>query len=112
VFSSLTVTIREDYLEIRLGFSPIRKRVKLIDIESARAVRNKWYYFWGIRLTPHGWLFTVSGLQAVEIEMKRGNKFRIGTDTPQALEEAIRQAINDNPGSRRQHYFGNPPADG
>ena len=92
MFSSLTVVIREDYLEMRLGFSPIRKRIKLHEIESAQAVRNKWYYFWGIRLTPHGWLFAVSGLQAVEIKMKRGNKFRIGTDTPQELEEAIRQA--------------------
>jgi len=93
VFSTLTVTIREDYLYIRFGLSPIRKRVNLHDIESAQAVRNKWYYFLGIRLTPHGWLYAVSGLQAVEIKMKKGNKFRIGTDAPQELGEAIRQAI-------------------
>jgi len=92
MFSSLTVIIREDYLEMRLGFSPIRKRVELREIESAQAVRNKWYYFWGIRLTPHGWLFAVFGLHAVAIKMKRGNKFRIGTDTPQELKEAIHQA--------------------
>lgn len=93
MFSSLTVIIRGDYLEVRFGFGPIRKRYKLNEIESAQAVRNKWYYFWGIRLTPYGWLYTVSGLHAVEIKLKTGKTFRIGTDNPQELEEAIQQAI-------------------
>lgn len=93
LFSSLTVIIREDDLEVRFGPGTIRKRFKLWDIESCQVVKNHWYYGWGIRLTSHGWLYNVSGFQAVEIKFRTGQKFRIGTDVPQELEEAIRQAI-------------------
>jgi hypothetical protein len=94
LFSSLTVVIWEEELEARFGPGPIRKRFKLNEIESCQVVKNHWYYGWGIRLTPHGWLYNVSGFHAVEIKLRTGKKFRIGTDVPQELEEAIRQAIN------------------
>ena len=94
LFPSLTVVIREEELEVRFGPGLIRKRFKLNEIESCQVVKNPWYYGWGIRLTPHGVLFRVSGFHAVEIKLRTGKKFRIGTDVPQELEEAITQAIN------------------
>ncbi|MFC2014949.1 hypothetical protein ACFLUP_03040, partial [Chloroflexota bacterium] len=69
------------------------KKFKLQDIKSCRAVRNFWYYGWGIRRTPYGWLYSVSGLGAVEIELVTGKKYRIGTDVPSELEKAIQQGI-------------------
>jgi hypothetical protein len=95
LFSSLTVVIWQEELEVRFGPGPIRKRFKLNEIESCLVVKNHWYYGWGIRLTPHGVLYNVSGFHAVEIKLRTGRKFRIGTDVPQELERAIRQAIND-----------------
>ncbi len=94
LFPSLTVIIWEEELEVRFGPGPIRKRFKLNEIESCQVVKNHWYYGWGIRLTPHGVLYNVSGFYAVEILLRTGKKFRIGTDVPQELEEAIGQAIN------------------
>ncbi len=94
LFSSLTVVIREDDLETRFGPGPIRKKFKLRDIESCQVVRNPWYYGWGIRLTPHGWLYNVSGFDAVEIKLRTGKTFRIGTDDPQELEGAIRREFS------------------
>ncbi len=94
LFSSLTVVIGEDEIEARFGPGPISKRFKLNEIESCQVVKNHWYYGWGIRLTPHGWLYNVSGFNAVEIKLRTGKKFRIGTDVPQELEEAIRQALS------------------
>jgi len=94
LFSSLTVIIWEEELEVRFGPGPIRKRFKLNEIESCHVVKSPWYYGWGIRLTPHGMLFRVSGFHAVEIKLRTGKKYFIGTDVPQELEEAIRQAIN------------------
>ena len=93
LFSSLTVSIWEEELEVRFGPGPIRKRVKLNEIESCRVVKNHWYYGWGIRLTPHGILYNVSGFYAVEIKLRTGKKYRIGTDVPQELELAIQQAL-------------------
>jgi len=52
-------------------------------------VRNQWWWGWGIRLIPGGWLYNVSGLDAVELKMKNGRIFRIGTDEAQRLAEFI-----------------------
>ena len=93
LFSTLTVIIRDEVLEIRFGPGVIRKKFHLKDIKSCQTVKNRWYYGWGIHITPDGWLFNVSGFYAVEIKLKSGKKYRIGTDVPNELEKAIRQAI-------------------
>jgi len=93
LFSSLTVVIWEEELEVRFGPGPIRKRFKLNEIESCKVVKNYWYYGWGIRLTPHGVLYNVSGFYAVEIKLITGKKYRIGTNVPQELEAAIQNAL-------------------
>lgn len=94
LFPSLTVEIDKTRLGVKFGFGVINKKFILKDIESCHIVKNPWYYGWGIRLTSHGWLYNVSGLSAVEIQMKNGKKYRIGTDEPKSLEHAITQAIS------------------
>ncbi len=91
LFYALTVEVTPDEVRVSLGPGWIRRRFRAEDILGARAVRNPWYYGWGIRLTPHGWLFNVSGFDAVEVELKSKRKFRIGTDDPERLLEAIRR---------------------
>ena len=95
-FVTLTVTINEDYLRIKFGYGIFRKKFPLNEIASAKSVKNHWYYGWGIRLWlwPHMWIFNVSGFDAVEITMKNGKIYRIGTDVPKELEDAIKQIIN------------------
>ncbi len=100
---TLTVKIDGEALAIRFGPGIIRKRFPLAEIESCRAVRNRWWYGWGIRWwwdgkgirwwASGGWLYNVSGLSAVEIAMKDGRRYRIGTDQPAELEAAIRVSI-------------------
>jgi len=92
-FPTLTVTVNADALAISYGPGLIRKRFALEGIESCRTVKNPWYYGWGLRLTPRGWLFNVSGLQAVELRMHSGCHYRIGTDEPDRLEAALRRAL-------------------
>ena len=94
LFHSLTVAISGEELVVQFGPGAIRKRFKLNEIESCQAVRIPWYYGWGIRSTPDGMVFRVSGFRAVEIKLRTGKKYLIGTDVPQELEEAIRQAIS------------------
>jgi len=91
MFSSLTVEVTLEEVKIRFGAGPVRKSFPAAEIRSARQVRNHWAYGWGIRLTPHGWLFNVTGLDAVELEMADGKRYRIGTDQPVELLNAIRQ---------------------
>jgi hypothetical protein len=91
LFSTLTVEVEQSRIRCWFGPGLIRKQFPLSDIVDAKAVRNRWFYGWGIRLTPHGWLFNVSGLDAVEITLNSGTRFRIGTDQPRELETAIRR---------------------
>jgi hypothetical protein len=89
LFYSMTVEISGDILFIRFGPGLIRKQIPLSGIRDVRIVRNPWYYGWGIHVTPQGWLYNVSGLAALEIELESGKCLRIGTDDPRGLQEAI-----------------------
>ena len=92
-FSTLTVFIDEQFLRIRFGWGIFRKKFLLTDIAAIRKVKNHWYYGWGIRLWfwPKMWIFNVSGFNAIELTMKNGRIYRIGTDEPEKLEAAIKQ---------------------
>lgn len=95
-FTTLTVSINDKYLGIKFGYGIFRKKFLLSEIVSTRQVENRWYYGWGIRLRfwPKMLIYNVSGFDAVEIIMKNGKVYRIGTDTPEELEIAIKQSIN------------------
>lgn len=95
ICSTLTVSIGGENLRIRFGpVGLIRKTWELSDIVSVRTVTNPWYYGWGIRWTPHGLLYNVSGFQAVEVLLASGKAFRIGTDEPDTLKAAIERAMS------------------
>jgi hypothetical protein len=88
-FGSLTVTVDDEALVFHFGPGVHRRRFLLREIVSARPVRNSPLYGWGIRLTPHGWLYNVSGLDAVELTLASGRRLRIGTDDPEGLLGAL-----------------------
>lgn len=92
IFSSLTVMITASSLVFWFGPGVMRKTVSLADIESALPVRNPWYAGFGIRYLAPGTLYNVSGLSAVEITLREGKRFRLGTDEPERLAAALRQA--------------------
>lgn len=93
-FGTLTVLIDEKYLIIKFGNGLIGKKFLLMSVTSARKVRNPWWYGWGIHFTPRGLLYNVSGFDAVEITLKTGKIFRIGTDDPVGLEQALKRKYN------------------
>ncbi len=95
LFSSLTVEIRDGKLRSYFGPGLPAKAVKLQDIESVQVVENPWYSGWGVRITPQGMLYNVSGFQAVEVKLKNRKSFRLGTDEPEKLRAAILQALEE-----------------
>ncbi len=94
LFATLKVKVDHKMIQIRFGVGAIRKGFRLNKIENYRVVKNPWYYGWGIRFTPRGWLFNVSGFSAIELQMKNGKRFRIGTDDPKGLAKAVDEALN------------------
>ncbi len=90
-FASLQVVVDEKHLRIKFGYGLYQKQFLLSDVVSAKTVKNHWYYGWGIRgwLWPKMCIYNVSGFDAVEIKLKNGKTYRIGTDEPKKLEHAI-----------------------
>jgi len=94
LFSSLTVEISDGELRFHFGPGFWRKRYPLADIAAADLTQSSWWEGWGIRITPRGMLYNVSGMDAVEIHLRSGKHFRIGTDEPELLAASLRTAIS------------------
>jgi hypothetical protein len=90
-FSTLTVSVDNQYLKIKFGYGIFKKQFNLMEMVSVKRVRNHWYYGWGIRYWPGMLIFNVSGFDAIEIKMVNGKIYRIGTDEPKKLETSISQ---------------------
>lgn len=89
LFHSLTIEIDQEKLVHFFAGGFWKKKVPVDDIVQVEPVTYPWYYGWGIRLTPDGWLYNVSGLRAVEIRLKNGKKIRIGSNEPEKVKEVI-----------------------
>lgn len=94
IMSTLTVRVDKEALRIRFGpVGLVRKQWPVREIVSVSAVKNPWYYGYGLRITPFGPLYNVSGPDAVEVRLASGKVFRIGTDEPEALKRAIEKEM-------------------
>lgn len=93
LFGSLTVAVDHQQLSVALGSGLIDRRIAISEVEGCRPVRNSRWYGRGIRLTPRGWLWNVSGFDAVELTYQSGRHFRVGTDEPELLCEAVNAAL-------------------
>ena len=93
---SLTIEIAGGELRWRFGPGLIRKTVPLAEIISAEPVRTG--PSWGIHWSPRlGWLYNVSGWDAVLVTLRSGKKFALGTDEPQSLTARLAEVIRQNP---------------
>ena len=93
LFKSLTIQVDQDRLRWQFGSGIIRKSVRTQEIASARSVRTNILEGWGIHLSRFGWLYNVSGYDAVAITLTSGKRFALGTDQPGELVRAINDAL-------------------
>lgn len=87
--SSTTTTVDDDTIICAFRFGRPQRVIPIEQLEQATAVRNRWWYGWGIRWVPGGTMFNVWGLHAVHLDLRDSRGFRIGTDEPEALVAAI-----------------------
>jgi hypothetical protein len=92
LFYKLRITIEGETLCASFGIGLIKKKAALAEIVACEPIRIRWWYGWGIHLTPYA-LYNVSGFDAVAITLGDGRKFSLGTDDPHGLVHAIRSAI-------------------
>ena len=94
LFHSLTIEITDRELSWRFGPGLIRKSVQLAEIVSAKPVKTTFLEGWGIHWSPgKGWLYNVSGFDAVSITLRGGKRFTLGTDEPQVLAARLAEVI-------------------
>lgn len=95
-FSTLQTIVTDTYIKIKFGYGIFTKQFLLSDIASVTVVQNRWYYGWGIRVWfwPRMNIYNVSGFGAVELVLKNGKIYRIGTDVPQELLGAITSRLH------------------
>ena len=93
LFYAFTIEVSGGKLKFCFGIGGIGKSYALGEIQAAQEVVNPWYYFWGIKSIPGGWLYAIAPGSAVEVIFKNGKMIRLGTDQPQKLREAIDDAV-------------------
>jgi len=76
LFCKLTIKIENETLEWSFGIGLIRKQVPIVEIAACEPIRIPWWHGWGIHLTPCGWLYNVSGLDAVAIKLRMAENLR------------------------------------
>lgn len=94
LFWKLTIKIDNEKLRVSFGPGLVRKTVPVADIVACESIRTRWWWGWGIHLTPYGWLYNVAGFDAVVITMRNGRRFCLGTDQPAELVAAIRRVAS------------------
>jgi len=91
VFYKLTIRIDDEVLKASFGIGLIRKRVRVAQITGCEPIQIRWWYGWGIHLTPYGWLYNIAGWDAVAITLESDQRFALGTDDPEGVVSAIRR---------------------
>ena len=93
MFYKLRIEIYSDKIKLIYGIGIIRITFKIISYSSVQQIKTPWYYGYGIRITPIGWLYNIQGPHAVilkyEGENNTRNEFSIGTQFPERLEACI-----------------------
>jgi hypothetical protein len=93
-FYSFTIQIADGILSFWFGFGVGRKSFPIAGIRSVEIVKNPWYYLWGIKSIPGGWLYSIApGGRAIELIFKDDKKIHLGTNRPDEIKQRLDQAI-------------------
>lgn len=92
LFGAFTVEVGEDAVTAQFGPGFLKRRIPLRRIRYVRPMEIPWYFGWGVKWIPRGWMFRGSGTAVVELELDDGRRFCIGSPEPEALAEAIDHA--------------------
>lgn len=98
LFSSLMIELSESSLSWQFGPGLLRKQVATAEITNAVVTQTRLIHGWGVHLTRNGWLYNVSGFGAVQVTLKSGKTFLLGSDKPEQLCSALQRAIQSRAG--------------
>ena len=96
LFNSLTAVVSNEHVKVYFGSGLISKTIPIEQIQNCTVVRKGFVLGWGIRIGRGYTLWNVSGVDSVELTLEnKKRKFRIGTDKPEELCDAITSVIKE-----------------
>lgn len=94
-FYSFTIKTEEGKLHWWFGNGFNKKTFAIEEIQSIELVKNPWYYFWGIKSIPGGWLYSIApGGSAIELIFKNDKIIRLGSNRAQEIIEILESAMS------------------
>jgi hypothetical protein len=91
LFGSMYVRVDDHLLSWQFGPGLWKKTIALNEVVAIAPAQFTWWYGYGIRATPKGWLYRVSGDDAVGVTLRSGKTVFIGTDEPDRLVAALQR---------------------
>jgi hypothetical protein len=88
-FGWLTVEVDSRAVRLRFGVGLFRRTLPIADLVRCDRMRTRLRWGWGLHWTPAGWLYNVSGRDAVRLELRGERPVVIGSDDADALKTAI-----------------------
>ena len=89
-FYSFTIQIADGKLNFWFGYGVGKKSFAIDDIRSIEIVKTPWYYFWGIKSIPGGWLYSIApGGRALVLVFMDNRVIHVGTDRPEEIKEGL-----------------------
>jgi hypothetical protein len=89
LFGWLTVEVDARAVRLRFGVGVFRRTLPIAELVRCDRLRTRLRWGWGLHWTPAGWLYNVSGRDAVRLELRRERPVVIGSDDADALKTAI-----------------------
>lgn len=102
LFATLTVEVDARAVRVRFGIGIIGRTIEIADIVRCDLIRTRIWWGWGLHWTPSGWLYNVSGREAVRLELRRERSVMIGSDDAQALKGAIDARVAERAAGERR----------
>lgn len=93
VAARLTVTVDDSSITAAFGWGWPRRRIAWTEVVDARRSRRSWWQGWGIRKIRNGWMYNNAGSDVIELSLRSGRVFNVGTDEPDVLLAAIDAAL-------------------
>lgn len=100
-FCSMTITVDKQRIAWSFLLKVPSKSILLKDIASVSVVKNSWWNGWGVRKISKGWLYNVSGFDAIEIVETSGKVTRLGSTDVKNLAKKLDKVRQNSKGN---HY--------
>ncbi|MCF7512665.1 hypothetical protein KIJ96_15535 [Pseudoalteromonas piscicida] len=95
IFYGLTIQVNQEQQTLSWWFGPsvAKMTLKFDDIDYVQPVTNSLRHGIGMRISTDGWVYTVAGFKALEVVMKDGTKYRLGTNDQSNLVTAMESKL-------------------